>query len=205
MERDVAGFAFTFNEPTVHYEYLLEVGKINNHRKHIVLKTNGFVTKSTLEGLVPIIDAFNVDIKGDDKEYQTVCGGWLQPVIDAAEYIRNQHKHLEISYLVAPRLVNDFSFHGRMRDWLCELSVPVHILNFYPFYRMPNASYDLSALLAVYSFFAEKLDNVYLSNVFDLAVVVHRNTYCPDCGSLMIDRQKGVKIYKKICCGKGIF
>ncbi|KKM63988.1 hypothetical protein LCGC14_1505910 [marine sediment metagenome] len=170
IEKSVRGIVFTFNEPTIHYEYIMEVGSIIqslNSDLQIVLKTNGFVNNHILNDLDIVVDAWNVDIKGGMQEYKTVCGGEISPVLSSIETLASKNTHLEISYLVLPQTVDNMEHHSTMRDWLFGLSpnIPVHLLFCYPIYRMKE-SYSPHDLKPIWFLFREKLNNVYISNVF---------------------------------------
>jgi pyruvate formate lyase activating enzyme len=211
VEKGTSGVVFTYNEPTVHYEYLDQVGITLFERPLIpymrmCVKTNGFVNVPILREMVTYVDAFNVDIKGDEAEYEAVCGGRLQPVLDAIEFLACEGNHLEISYLVLPRLLDNQYHHRFVRDFLAALGadIPVHILYFYPFHRMPHESYRPEQLLPVVDLFREKMNYVYVSNCFDSAVVVFRDTVCKTCGSVMISREREILVDKTECCGQRI-
>lgn len=197
-DKHADGLAFTFNEPTIYYEYLMEVAEASD--LPVAIKTNGFVSGHVLSDLCQSIQAFNVDIKGDDQEYQEICGGSLKPVMEAAELIYSSGRHLEISYLITPRLIVDMNYHSAMLDWLSTMpNVPIHLLYFYPFYKM-NETYDMSQLLPVLALFRSKMKNVYISNVFKADFLEHRNTYCLKCNDLMIARSGDIKVHKSVCC-----
>lgn len=204
-EKKAAGIAFTFNEPTVHVEYIMDVGE---RVSPVVVKTNGFVNIEPLKDLLLYVSAFNVDIKGDEQEYEDTCGGRLKPVMETVEFLASNHDgvHLEISYLVTPRLIDDVDYHRRMRDWLSELSpdIPIHVLYFYPFHRMTEKDYKVEALLKVVELFREKMNFVYVSNNYQKPVLPMRDTLCPHCSSVLISRQKGVKVHKTKCCGNSL-
>jgi len=167
----------------------------------IVIKTNGFVTIPTLLRLAEVVNAFNVDIKGDEDEYQAICGGHLHPVIETINKLYESGKHLEISYLVTPRLLRDDLYHNCMLNWLKNMpEIPIHFLFFYPFHKMVD-SYNIKELVPIVEMFKAKMKYVYLSNHYDSIILHYRNTLCPDCGSLMVNRFKGVNIIKIQCCG----
>jgi len=208
LQKGASGIVFTFNEPTVHFEYILDVG-VTENRGPISIKTNGFVNSNTLKEIIFVTDAFNVDIKGDELEYKNVCGGWLQPVLESIDTIYESKTHLEISYLVTPRLVSDMSFHRRMLNILKDKpDIPIHILYFYPFYKMSNLRYQVNDLLPVVDIFREHMRYVYISNIYDTQVLNFRNTYCSTCGSLMINRDHDIEVRKLSCCDnflQGVF
>ena len=207
LERNVQGIAFTYNEPTIYHDYIEEVGhdigrsRVSSHLK-LVIKTNGFVRPWVIRNLCLYADAINVDIKGDDEDYNKICGGWLDPVMDCIERIINMETHLEISYLVLPSKIHDDRFNIYFRNWLADIDpeIPVHLLYFYPFHRMVVPTYKPSELLSLREMMLEKLDYVYISNHFGTETSATRNTVCLECGKTRINRQKG-SVTSSICCG----
>lgn len=200
IARSAAGVVFTYNEPTIHLEYLLSVAQHRLATK-VAIKTNGFVTRKTLDQLTPWISAFNVDVKGDDKEYRSVCEGSLAPVLETVEHLAEHGQHLEISYLVLPRMLNS-DFHGFLADKIARINpgIPVHVLYFFPFHEL-NDSYPVSSLLPVVEELKSKLSHVYVSNCFKSEVIHLRNTVCSSCGETMISRIGPTEILKTRCCG----
>lgn len=211
LERNVQGIAFTYNEPTIYHNYIEEVGhevgRLNSHLK-LVIKTSGFVSSWVIRNLCLYADAINVDIKGDNDDYDKICGGWLDPVVSCIEWIIDMEVHLEISYLVLPSKIHDDRFNLYFRNWLADLNpeIPVHLLYFYPFHRMVVPSYKPSELLVLRGKMLEKLDYVYVSNHFGADTSVARDTFCAECGKTVITRQKG-SITASVCCDKipGVF
>lgn len=195
------GVAFTFNEPTIYHEYVHRVRELG---ADVVLKTNGFVNGSIVDEL-SAVSAWNVDIKGDDQEYERTCGGKLKPVMETIEHLSGK-SHLEISYLVLPRMVSDMAFHERMRDFLAGLNpdIPVHILYFYPFHKMTDSAYQPYALFPIIKLFQKRLRYIYVSNAFHSELVEYRHTYCDQCKGLLIERLRGVRVHKSSCCGRTI-
>jgi len=196
--KGTAGISFTYNEPTIYYEYVRDVSR---HCK-VVLKTNGFVNAHILDQLDQVA-AWNVDIKGDEAEYDRVCGGSLGPVMSTIEHLAHR-SHLEVSYLVLPRMVKDINYHLKMSAWLSSLSpdIPVHLLYFYPVHRMEDEFYEQDCLLPIYDLFCDKMNYVYISNVY--GPVARRNTVCPDCGRILVERNPKPIVYHDFCCGRKV-
>jgi pyruvate formate lyase activating enzyme len=197
-EQKASGIAFTFNEPTLYYEYIREVsGGVD-----VVMKTNGFVNTAILDELSGV-SAWNVDIKGDDDEYQRICHGRLDPVLDSIAYLSNR-SHLEISYLVLPRMIANMGFHRRIRDFLADINpaIPVHILYFYPFHKMIEHAYAPKDLVPIISLFKERLQYTYVSNAFHSELIGYRHTYCSSCNDMLVERLRGVRVLKSECCGE---
>ncbi len=211
FKRDVQGIAFTYNEPTIYHDYIEEVGheigRLDSHLK-LVIKTSGFACSWVMRNLCLYADAVNVDIKGDNEDYQRVCGGWLAPVLNSIEWTARMGVHLEISYLVLPGKIHEDGFNVYFRNWLADINpqTPVHLLYFYPFHRMVVPSYRPSELLSLRSMMLEKLDYVYISNHFGTDTSAARDTLCKECGKMAVNRQKG-SVTSSVCCGKlpGVF
>lgn len=193
------GIAFTFNEPTLYHEYIRLVCDLG---ADVVIKTNGFVNECVLDELSGV-SAWNVDIKGDEAEYKRTCVGTLKPVLANITRLA-QKSHLEISYLILPRMLSDMAFHRYIRDFLADLnpSIPIHLLYFYPFHKMLEAHYPPESLLPIISLFKERMRYTYVSNAFHSQLIDHRHTYCPNCDTRLVERLKGVRILRTHCCGE---
>lgn len=198
-EKEAEGIAFSFNEPTVHWEYVFETAYLYP----TVIKTNGFVQNWVLEALSSVVKAFNVDLKGDRTVYENVCGGSLKPVLNSIKYLIEMGNHVEISLLVMPSILKDESFFRETSEWLAALStdVPVHFQYLYPFHRMLNPRYPVKSLLPIMDIFKSAgMRYIYVSNVYDAEFLPYRNTHCPDCGAIMIGRQGRTKVFSTECC-----
>ena len=58
------GVAFTYNEPLVGYEYVLDSAKLAKERGlFVVLVTNGMICSDPWQKLLPYMDAANIDLK----------------------------------------------------------------------------------------------------------------------------------------------
>lgn len=216
-EKQAKGIIFSYSEPTIHSEYLIDVATVPNNGLIFGLKTNGFASPEVFQKLLQLYSFFNVDIKGDNEFYMNHCQNGLDKIENnVLDIIKNNvsllvqnNKWVEISYLVNPINILDTEFHTNIAKWLSELNndIPVHLLNFYPYYRMKQ-EYNRIKLLPVYEIFKSVLNNVYISNVFDEEFMKFRNSYCSVCGSEMVNRGNSIVVNKLECCGKklaGIF
>jgi len=204
--KEARGIVFTYNEPTIHFEYLYNVGCYAiASNLCLAAKTNGFVTEYALRGFGALFDAFNVDIKGDEAFYQKYCGGSFKPVRDTIETIISMGLWLEISYLVPPPLIDNLKWHEENARWLASLnkSMPVHLLYFYPYHKL-RQSYPCDKLLTIYKIMSCELEHVYISNTYDTSLEKYRNTRCPVCGDVLISRNSEIKKMAISCCGKNI-
>jgi len=178
--------AFTYTEPTTWFEFILDSSKLlKEHEIKTVMVTNGFINQEPLNELLPYIDAMNIDLKAfDEKFYNTICNGSLQPVLNT---IRTAHKkcHVEITNLIITDK-NDSEKHIHdLVDFIAEIDIeiPLHFSRYYPTYKMENPPTSLITLQKAKEIAEQKLKYVYLGNI-----VTDRNTYCPNCGNLLILR-----------------
>mgnify|MGYP001122949513 CR=1 FL=1 len=77
---DCFGISWTYNEPTIWFEYTLETAKLvksplsTHHSLLTNYVTNGFITPEALDTIGPYLDSFRVDIKGFSKKtYQKIA------------------------------------------------------------------------------------------------------------------------------------
>lgn len=184
------GIAYTYNEPTVFYEFMVDVAELIHSAglKNVAI-TNGFINSGPLLNLLPLMDAFNVDLKSfSDSFYRQMTGGRLAPVMDTLKAIVNAGKHLEITYLVIPTLNDSEEEFREMIDWISlELGpdIPLHLSRYFPAWKLslpptPESTLDNFADIA-----AEKLRYIYTGNV---STDIHSCTYCHECKTLLIKR-----------------
>ncbi len=114
------GIAYTYNEPTVWFEFMLETAKLaQKEGLKNVMVTNGFINPEPLEELFPFMDAFSVDLKAFTEEfYKTITASRLEPVLNALKMIRNSGRHLEITNLVITDTNDDEKEFTEMVDWI---------------------------------------------------------------------------------------
>ena len=66
MPQGNIGLAYTYNEPTLSYEFIIQTAKTDKKNRGLfnVMVSNGYIERKPLEGLLPYIDAWNIDLKG---------------------------------------------------------------------------------------------------------------------------------------------
>ncbi len=186
------GIAFTYNEPTIWWEYAYDVSQIaKEHGLYTVFVTNGYINEEPLREIAPYLDAANVDIKAmDDEFYRKIAKGRLEPVLNAAKLYKELGVHLEMTYLIIPTKNDDEKQIKKFIEWVLnefgEKQV-IHFTAFYPSYRMMHIPpTPLKKLIKAYEMAREHgLKYVYLGNV---PHGEYENTYCPKCGNLLIER-----------------
>lgn len=186
------GIAYTYNEPTVFYEMMLETATYakSTGLKNVII-SNGFINREPLEQLLPFIDAFNIDLKAfNDAFYRKITGGRLLPILETLKTIYNAGKHLEITMLVIPSLNDSEMEFTEMLDWIVnELSpeVPLHLSRYFPAWKMELPPTPTETLQHLAKLASEKLNYVFTGNI---AETYYSNTTCPDCHNLLIERQR---------------
>ena len=195
------GLAFTYTEPLMWYEYVLEAAGIAKvHGIKTVLVTNGFIRPRPWLELLKVIDAVNIDLKAFSLEfYQNNCQGQLEPVLEAIALAEGKC-HVEVTTLLIEGQNTEKREIRRLSSFLAGLSprIPLHLSRYYParLWRQPPTSARLIEDLAAVA--REKLDFVYTGN---LPASASAGTYCPDCGELIIERGLRPHMYlTQGCC-----
>jgi len=157
--------AYTYNEPTVCYEFTKDCGKLAGKSgiKNVYV-SNGYMTREMLDDQ-DFIDAANIDLKSfSDDFYKNTCAGSLEPVLESLKYLKKKGVWVEVTTLVIP----GDAFHPdyKMRD---------------------NTATPAESLVAAYKIGKEAgLHYIYVGNAM---VDLGRNTECPKCGNAVIRRK----------------
>jgi pyruvate formate lyase activating enzyme len=189
QEPRVIGLAYTYNEPSIWYEYVAETAELAKREGLLnCLVTNGFIEEAPLRGLLPLVDAMNVDVKAFRPEfYRKVCKGGRDPVLRTVEAAHRAGCHVEVTNLLIPGYNDSEAEIGQLVDWLAGLSpdIPLHFSRYFPNYRFtepptPFATLDRAAGIA-----RRKLSYVYMGNVWGRG----NDTACPQCGHMVLERR----------------
>lgn len=140
QEKGNIGVAFTYNEPLVAWEYVLDTAKlVKRAEMKNILVTNGTASPEILERLLPYIDAMNIDLKGFREEYYRKLGGDLSVV---KEFIAKAAAkcHVELTTLIVPGENDSIQDMEKESRWIASLDkdIPLHISRFFPRYRMTD-------------------------------------------------------------------
>ncbi|UCE74547.1 MAG: AmmeMemoRadiSam system radical SAM enzyme [Methanomassiliicoccales archaeon] len=186
------GIAWTYNEPTIWYEFTYDASKIAKEKGlYTCYVTNGFIEKEPLEKISPYLDAMNIDVKSFHNDfYKKTCKGKLQPVLDTCELAKELGIFIELTYLIIPGLNDSESEIANYCKWIAESlgeNTPIHFSRFHPDYKMQDTiATPMSTLTRAHEIAKEAgIKYVYLGNV---PHGDYENTYCPECGELLIER-----------------
>jgi pyruvate formate lyase activating enzyme len=184
------GVAYTYNEPTVWYEFMLETAELFKSAglKNAVV-SNGFINEEPLLELLKFIDAFNIDLKAfNERFYKEVSSARLEPVKNTLKIISKHKKHLEITNLVIPGLNDDESEFKTMVEWIADeigTSTVLHLSRYHPMYRMNIEATSSLTLERLYKIAAGKLDYVFVGNI---NIKDYQDTKCSKCKNTVISR-----------------
>jgi len=187
---DNMGIAFTYNEPTVWYEYMMDIAKLAKQADlKTVMVTNGFINPEPLGDLLPYMDAFSVDLKAFTEQfYKQHTSSKLAPVLETIKMLQKHHKYFEITNLIITQTNDGEKDFREMVDWIAEKTgedIVLHISRYFPMYKMTKEATSTEKLKQLYAIAREKLNYVYLGNVRSDE---GQDTYCKNCNYKVIER-----------------
>jgi pyruvate formate lyase activating enzyme len=192
-ESGCPSIAYTYVEPIIFYEYMTAVGRLAKAAGILsTCHSAGSINQRPLEELIQVLDAACIDLKSfDQKFYEELVDGDLEPVLNTLKTLRRRGVHVEIVNLVIPQFNDQPKTISEMCAWIRdELGplTPLHFSRFYPLYKMqshfptPVATLEAARELALKA----GLKYVYLGNVPGNPA---ENTFCHGCGKLLIARR----------------
>ena len=189
------GIAFTYNEPVIWLEYVLDCGRLaHNAGLFVVMVTNGYVTPRGLDAFAEVVDVWRVDIKGFSAEPFTHLCKVPHPEIVREQAVRAKHvhgMHVECVTNVVPDINDSAEELTSIARWIAtDLSpeTPWHVTGFTPYLEFADTPpTPLTTLLTAQEIgHAEGLRFVYLGNV---DAPGGEDTVCPVCGDRVIMRR----------------
>ena len=201
LEHHVPSIAYTYSEPVIFYEYMLETAKLA-HEKGLrnVVVTSGYINPEPLRKLAPYLDVVKVDLKGMDPDfYRKEVGGELSNVLATLKILKQENILTEVVNLVVPQRNDKEEDFVKLSRWVRDNlgpDTPLFFSRFHPDYRLkylpptPVETLENARAIAM----KEGLRYVYLGNVPGSD---GENTYCPKCHTLLIQRN-GYLILKDI-------
>jgi pyruvate formate lyase activating enzyme len=195
LAEDSFGIAYTYNEPLVGIEYVLDCGALARAKGlKNVLVTNGYVNQGPACDILAVTDALNLDIKGMDPSfYPSLCKGTLAPVLDFAREAVSAGCHVEITCLLIPGCNERAEQVRALAVWIKDnlgVSVPLHLSAYHPQYRMTVPPTGVAALSDACKCAREVLPYVYVGNVPGGG---WSDTTCPGCGNMLV-RRRGYEV-----------
>jgi len=191
IKNNCKSIAYTFTEPTVFYEYMLDICKLAKKQgiKNVIV-SNGFINPEPLKQLCKYIDAANIDLKSINNEfYREICGARVSPVLESLKVLKKEKVWLEVTNLIIPGLNDSDKDIQGLIDWIKENlgNTVLHFTAFYPTYKLshlhptPASTVKKARKLAISS----GIKYVYTGNIQN----DEDCTYCPKCGKLLVKRR----------------
>lgn len=184
--------AYTYNEPVIFFEYMLEASKlarINSIRN--IMVTGAKIMPEPLREISKYLDAAHVDLKGfDDKYLAEVCAQRLEDTLQTLKILKEEGVWVEMVNLIVPTLNDNFDDIKRMCEWIARNmgpDAPLHFSRFSPQYKLrslyptPVETLRKAREIAM----GEGLNYVYVGNIPEAAM---EDTVCPHCKKTVIKR-----------------
>ncbi|NLB17405.1 MAG: AmmeMemoRadiSam system radical SAM enzyme, partial [Syntrophomonadaceae bacterium] len=201
QNHDSIGVAYTYSEPFMWYEYLVDAMPIVRAAGlKNVLGTNGYINLEPLQAILSDIDAMNIDIKSfGDKFYRSQCRGRLEPVKETIEYCVRR-THVELTCLLITGLNDSVEEVEALCQWIAgiDANIPLHLSAYHPAYKLilpptPRNTMEMAGQIA-----SRYLQYVYVGNMAGFS----NDSYCPNCQTLLVARQ-GYKVKIENLVGSG--
>jgi len=167
------GVAFTYNEPLVGYEYVIDASKeVHKRGLKTVLVSNGCVSDQVADLVIPHIDAANIDLKGfTDDYYGKFLKGSRDMVMNFIEKAAD-HVHLELTTLVVPGYNDTEEEMRELSGWIAGLKggrgaedIALHISRYFPRFNLDVPATDIGLIYHLSDVARENLSHVFPGNV----------------------------------------
>lgn len=176
--------SFTYSEPLVWQDYMIECALLAKKAGlATIMVTNGAFSKESLNRITGLIDAFNIDLKGDEEFYKRICHAALKPVAQGIEALCKASKHVEVTTMVIESITDESMIKG-LGKMIQDSGVQVwHLSRFFPAYRMSHLKHTSEECL-------ERMIEAarpYAPYVYGGNSLHESPTICPRCKTVLID------------------
>jgi pyruvate formate lyase activating enzyme len=187
------GISWTFNEPTLWFEYTLDSAKLAKAQGlYTNYVTNGYITKDAFDMIAPFLDVYRVDIKAFSEKTYLKTGHIknFKGILEITKRAKDSGIHVEVVTNVTPEFNDNEEELRGIASWIKKdlgPETPWHVTRFYPHLELSHLSpTPISDIEKAWSIGKEEgLWYVYLGNVPGHKL---ENTYCHKCGELLIER-----------------
>ncbi len=168
VKKGYPSIAFTYNEPLVNYEFVIETAKLAKQKGvKTILVTAGYINKIPWINLLKYIDALNIDLKGyNPKKYRRILGADLSIIKDNI-IMAYERAHVELTTLIVPNFNDNLADFEQMCSWISRIDpkIPLHIARYFPRYQYNEKPTKLSLMNEVKDIAKKYLENIYLGNI----------------------------------------
>lgn len=198
------GISWTYNEPTLWFEYTLECARLAKARGFYTnYVTNGYLSPEALDTIGPYLDIFRLDIKGFTANvYKKIAHirNWEGILAVASRAKKRWQMHVEVVTNLIPGINDDLGQLQDLATWIkSELGsdTPWHITRFSPHWKFshlcPTPIEKLEEIRDMAM--SDGLKFVYIGNV---SAHPANHTYCPGCGKIVVQRDGWGKVICKL-------
>lgn len=206
IEHEVPTICFTYNDPIVLYEYMFDIANLAREEGlNVTFHSNGSFAPKPLRTLLHYMNAVAIDLKAFNAEtHRKLTTGELLPVLETLKTIKEEGVWLEIVHLVIPSWTDKLEDIEKMCRWIKDElgeETPVHFSRFFPACKLTNLHPTPLQTLEEASLIAQEvgLQYVYIGNVTGHQ---RSNTFCPNCGELLIRRRRFMIVTNNIEGGR---
>ena len=187
LEAGSPGIAYTYSEPLIHAEYLLDAASAARAAGlRNVLVSNGYINPEPGDEVLGLMDAANIDLESFDAEvYRSETGGTLDEVTRFIEQAAAR-THLEVTTLIIPSKSDDPGQVDSVARFLAGLrpTIPLHLSRYYPEYKYTFRAATPAGIQKLAEVARRHLMYVYPGRIGN----EQSNTECPSCGSVLVRR-----------------
>jgi pyruvate formate lyase activating enzyme len=181
------GIAYTYSEPLVHAEYLLDAASLARAAGlKNVLVSNGLINPGPAEEVLSLMDAANIDLKTFNADvYRKELGGSLEDVKRFLSQAAGRI-HLEVTTLVVPGMNDSAAEIEGVAAFVASLGpdIPLHLSAYFPQYRFDTAPTQPESVRRLAEGARRHLRYVYNGNIGPEESV----TACRECGNVLVRR-----------------
>jgi pyruvate formate lyase activating enzyme len=181
------GIIFLMNDPLASFHTFLKVASLAKAQGLLVgCASNTCFTEQALARLLPNLDFINIGMKGfSDRAYRDCYAPSIKPVLRNMKILHDQGIHVEVSCVYKKENAREL---GGLADYIAGISkrIPLQVMRFIPF-EGADISQEPSIREAesLCEELKQRLDFVYL---FNSPGTRRLNTYCPECGEKICQR-----------------
>ena len=142
-DASMIGIAYTYNEPLVDYEYVMECSRLAREAGLVnVLVSAGCVSAAISDAVAPLIDAANIDYKGATQATYERCAGDLEEVRHTISALHAAGCHVEVTTLAVPGVNDTEEEIDAIASWIAGVDPEIcyHVSRFHGAWRMAGAA-----------------------------------------------------------------
>jgi pyruvate formate lyase activating enzyme len=204
LEHGARIVASSYNEPLITAEWaaaIFNIAKARNLKTAFI--SNGNATPEVLDYIRPFTDAYKIDLKTfNDRRYRFL-GAPLKSILNGIETVFARGFWLEVVTLIVPGWNDSEDEIRSAARFLRRMSpdIPWHFTAFHRDYKMwdPQDAEPAHLVRCAETAREEGLRYIYCGNLPGM-VGDNENTYCPRCGTLLIQR-RGFTVLKNTLSG----